>query len=430
MSIKVAFAALGCKVNQYESDACAAIFREKGAEIGSFDEPCDVYIINTCSVTNLGDRKSRQLLRRAKRLNPSAVVVATGCYAQTAYDEVAAMPEVDLVVGTAMRHKIYDLVVAVMNGEKVDTRINIMKEREYEELETEGSEERSRAYIKIQDGCDNFCSYCIIPYARGPVRSRGLENIIKEAERLSEKGYREIVLTGIHVASYGKDLGNGSGLMDVIESAARLPKIERIRISSIDPRAFSDDFIARAAACGKLCRHFHISLQSGSASVLRRMNRKYTPEQYLSVLARLRAAMPDCSVTTDIICGFPEESEEEFAMTLAFAEKAAFARIHVFPYSERRGTAAAAMEQVPHSVRNERAARLGALAEEMKRKFELSQVGRTAEVLFEQLKDGCCEGLSKNYVRVYVPSERDMTGEIRRVEIREYRDGRLYGELA
>lgn len=430
MSIKVAFAALGCKVNQYESDACAAIFREKGAEIGSFDEPCDVYIINTCSVTNLGDRKSRQLLRRAKRLNPSAVVAATGCYAQTAYDEVAAMPEVDLVVGTAMRHKIYDLVVAVMNGEKVDTRINIMKEREYEELETEGSEERSRAYIKIQDGCDNFCSYCIIPYARGPVRSRGLENIIKEAERLSEKGYREIVLTGIHVASYGKDLGNGSGLMDVIESAARLPKIERIRISSIDPRAFSDDFIARAAACGKLCRHFHISLQSGSASVLRRMNRKYTPEQYLSVLARLRAAMPDCSVTTDIICGFPEESEEEFAMTLAFAEKAAFARIHVFPYSERRGTAAAAMEQVPHSVRNERAARLGALAEEMKRKFELSQVGRTAEVLFEQLRDGCCEGLSKNYVRVYVPSERDMTGEIRRVEIREYRDGRLYGELA
>lgn len=429
MAIKAAFAALGCKVNQYESDAYAAIFRERGAEIGSFDEPCDVYVINTCSVTNLGDRKSRRLLRHAKKLNPKSVVVATGCYAQTSYDEVSAMPEVDLVVGTAMRHCIYDLTIAAMRGENIETKVDIMKEREYEELETEGSEERSRAYIKIQDGCDNFCSYCIIPYARGPVRSRKIENIVNEASRLAAKGYREVVLTGIHVASYGKDLKDGNGLIDVIERVAEADGIERIRISSIDPRAFSDEFITRAAACDKLCRHFHISLQSGSAAVLKRMNRKYTPEQYLEKLSRIRAAMPDCSVTTDIICGFPGETEEEFAQTMQFAKKAAFAKIHVFPYSERRGTAAAAMSQIPHQIRNERAARLNAEAERLKAEFEKTQVGQRASVLFEQMKDGFCEGLSKNYMRIYVPSDNDMTGEIRWVEITACRDGRIYGEM-
>ena len=425
--MKAAFAALGCKVNQYEADAYSAIFREKGAEIGSFDEPCDVYIVNTCSVTNLGDRKSRQLLRRAKRLNPAALVVATGCYAQTAYEEVSAMEEVDLVIGTALRHRIYDLIEAALNGEKPETRVDIMKEREFEELETQGSEERSRAYIKIQDGCDNFCSYCIIPYARGPVRSRKMENILTEARKLAGLGYKEVVLTGIHVASYGKELKNGQGLIDVIEAVAGVDGIERIRISSIDPRAFTDDFIARAAKCEKLCRHFHISLQSGSASVLKRMNRKYTPEMYLEELSRIRLAMPDCSITTDIICGFPEETEEEFAETMDFAEKAAFARIHVFPYSERRGTVAAAMPQLPHSVREERAARLGAVAEKLRAGFESGYIGKTVSVLFEQTKNGIAEGLSKNYIRVFVPSEEDLTDRILQVKITDFRDGKAYG---
>ena len=231
--MKAAFAALGCKVNQYEADAYSAIFREKGAEIGSFDEPCDVYVVNTCSVTNLGDRKSRQMLRRAKRLNPSALVIATGCYAQTARAEVEAMDEVDLVIGTALRHRLYELTEAALRGEKPDTEVDIMKEREFEELETQGSSERSRAYIKVQDGCDNFCSYCIIPYARGPVRSRKMKNILAEAERLAGLGYREVVLTGIHVASYGKELRDGMGLIDVIEGVAGVGGIERIRISSI-----------------------------------------------------------------------------------------------------------------------------------------------------------------------------------------------------
>ncbi len=427
--MKAAFTALGCKVNQYEADAYAAIFREKGAEIGSFDERCDVYVVNTCSVTNLGDRKSRQMLRRAKKLNPQAVVVATGCYAQTAYDEVAAMPEVDLVIGTAMRHRIYELTEAALSGKSVDAKVDIMKERSYEELETEGSRERTRAYIKIQDGCDNFCSYCIIPYARGPVRSRSMENIIAEARRLADMGYKEAVLTGIHAASYGKDLKNGVGLMDVIEKTAEIPGIERIRISSIDPRAFTEDFIRRAAQCKKLCRHFHISLQSGSASVLKRMNRKYTPEQYLDILENIRSAMPESSVTTDIICGFPEETEEEFAQTVAFAKKAAFAKIHVFPYSRRKGTAADKMPQVPHNIREKRAAELSRVGESLKESFERSFVGKTADVLFEQNREGYMEGLTGNYLRVYVQSGEELSNQIRNVKITRYADGKLFGEI-
>ncbi len=426
--MRVAFLSLGCKVNQYESDACAALFRERGAEICPFNKACDVYVVNTCSVTNIGDRKSRQMLRRAKRLNPDALVIATGCYAQTAFEEVSAMPEVDLVIGTAMRHRICDLAEAALRGEKPDTRVDIMREREYEELEGEGSCERCRAYVKIEDGCDNFCSYCIIPYARGPVRSRPMDSIVAETRRLAEKGFREIVLTGIHVASYGKD-GGGFALIDAIERAAAVEGIERVRISSIDPRAFTDDFIARAAAEKKLCRHFHISLQSGSEAVLKRMNRKYTPARYLSVLEALRAAMPGCAVTTDIICGFPGETEAEFAETLAFARAAKFANIHVFPYSERRGTAAARLPQLPHGIREERAARLSAVAAELREEFENGQLGPEAETLFEKTENGFAEGLTGNYTRVFVPSEADLTGEIRPVRLIGRAEGRVLGEL-
>lgn len=427
--MKAAFAALGCKVNQYEADAYAAIFRDNGAEIGAFDEVCDVYVVNTCSVTNLGDRKSRQMLRRAKKLNPKAIVVATGCYAQTAFDEVSAIEEVDLVIGTALRHRIYELTQMAFEGKTVDTKVDIMKERKFEEMETDGSLERSRAYIKIEDGCDNFCTYCIIPYARGPVRSRSMENIIKEAKKLAAKGFREVVLTGIHVASYGKDLKNGSGLIDVIEAVAEVEGIERIRISSIDPRAFTEEFIERSSNCRKLCRHFHISLQSGSNTVLKRMNRKYTAEEYLEKLAKIREKMPDCSITTDIICGFPEETDDEFAETIEFAKKAKFAKIHVFPYSERRGTVAVQMPQVPHQIREKRAAELSTVAEEMKTEFEKSYVGKTVSVLFEQMTEGFCEGLSKNYIRVYVKSEKDLTDEIKNVEITEIVQGKIIGKI-
>lgn len=424
--MKVAFCSLGCKVNQYESDCYAKIFRDKGYEIGSFDEICDVYVVNTCSVTNIGDRKSRKMLRRAKKLNPSSIVVATGCYAQTRQEEIKKMSEVDLIIGTSDRHKIADMVEAVQRGENVDILRDILKEKYYEELEAEGEIERTRAYIKIQDGCNNFCSYCIIPYARGPVRSRKMDNIIKEAESLSAKGFCEVVLTGISVASYGKDLSDGSTLGDVIENVSKVDGITRIRLSSIDPRAFTDEFVSLLAKNDKICRHFHISLQSGSKTVLKRMNRKYTPDDYMEVLHKIREAMPDASITTDIICGFPEETEEEFSETLEFVKKANFLKVHVFPYSERTGTAAAQMPQLPIPLREERAKILGNLEKEIGDIFERSFIGKEAEVLFEQTDENYTEGLTKNYLRVYIKRDSALNGTVCKVKITEKKSGRLF----
>jgi threonylcarbamoyladenosine tRNA methylthiotransferase MtaB len=425
---KVGLLSLGCKVNQYETNAYAALFREAGFEIAPFDEKCDIYVINTCSVTNLGDRKSRQMIRRAKQKNENAVVVATGCYAQVAYNDVNKMDEVDLCIGTSQRSKIVELTMAAMNGEDVNAYVDIMRERDYEELEAESVTERTRAYIKIEDGCDNFCSYCIVPYARGPVRSRKIESILSEAERLSELGFKEVVLAGISVASYGKDTKEGS-LMDVIEKVCAVEKIERVRISSIDPRAFTDEFIERASRLEKFCRHFHISLQSGSSEVLRAMNRKYTAEEYLSTLERIRKAMPDAAVTTDIIEGFPGESEKNFEETKEFVRKAKFAKIHVFPYSERKGTAAAQMEQHPMPLREKRAKELAAIAEELKCEFEKSFVGQVQSVLFEQKKNGQNEGLTKNYLRVFTDDEGDFSGQTKNVLIERYENNILKGKI-
>jgi threonylcarbamoyladenosine tRNA methylthiotransferase MtaB len=271
--MKVAFYALGCKVNQYEADCYAKMFEQRGWEIVPFEEESDVYVINTCAITNIGERKSRQILRRAKKKAPQALVVATGCYAQTKAQELSEIKEVDIVLGTSKRAQIVDFVCAKLSGEDIDAVDDIMKERLYEELECAGKTERTRAYIKIQDGCDNFCSYCIVPYARGPVRSRKIENVVKEAKRLSERGFCEVVLTGISVASYGKDLENKPTLTDVIKAVCAVDGIERVRLSSIDPRAFSDDFINFLKNEEKICPHFHLSLQSDSSSVLKRMNR-------------------------------------------------------------------------------------------------------------------------------------------------------------
>lgn len=425
---RVGLTALGCKVNQYETNAYAALFREAGFEIAPFDEVCDIYVINTCSVTNLGDRKSRQMIRRAKQKNPNAIVVATGCYAQVSYEDVKKMSEVDLCIGTARRSGIVELTKAAIDGIDTDAYVDIMKEREYEELEAESVTERTRAYIKIEDGCDSFCSYCIVPYARGPVRSRRLDSILREAKNLSARGFREVVLTGISVAFYGKDTKECS-LIDVMEAVCGIEGIERVRISSIDPRAFTDEFIARASRLDKLCRHFHISLQSGSAAVLKAMNRKYTPEEYLGVLERIRRAMPDSAITTDIIEGFPGETEENFEETKLFVRRAGFAKIHVFPYSERKGTAAAQMEQLPTSLRERRAKELGAVAEELKESFEKGVVGTVQSVLFEQKKNGLNEGLTKNYLRVFADDERDFAGQTKNVLITGYEDKVLKGKI-
>lgn len=426
--MKAAFYALGCKVNQYEADCYAKMFSDKGWEIGSFSEKCDAYIINTCAITNVGERKSRQILRRAKKLNPDAIVVATGCYAQTKADEIKNVKEVDLVLGTANRSRITELVEAKLNGEDIDLLTDIMKERLYEELECEGSEERTRAYIKIQDGCQNFCSYCIVPYARGPVRSRSIENIVKEATRLSNKGFKEIVLTGISVNSYGKDLKNGHTLKDVIKEVCKVQGIERVRLSSIDPGAFDDEFIELIKNEKKMCRHFHISLQSGSSTVLKRMNRKYTAEEYLETIEKIRFAMPDAGITTDIICGFPEETEEEVRETTEFVKKARFLKVHVFPYSERSGTVAARMPQIDRAVREQRATDLIAVCESIAKEVEDEFIGQDFNVLFEQTRNGIADGLAGNYLRIYINGD-NLDGEIKTVRITERKDGKLFGEI-
>ena len=427
--MRVAFYALGCKVNQYEIDCYAKKFSEIGWEIGDFSEKCDAYVINTCAVTNIGERKSRQIIRRAKKKNPDAVVAVTGCYAQTKVDEVRNMTEADVVLGTSSRGRIAEIVTAKIKGEDIDLITDIMKERMYEELECEGKMERTRAYIKIQDGCNNFCSYCIIPYARGPVRSRKIENVVNEAKRLSSLGFREVVLTGISVASYGRDLKDGSTLKNVIEEVCRIDGIERVRLSSVSPNLFDDEFISFIAGEKKLCRHFHISLQSGSSTVLKRMNRKYTAQEYLDTLSRIREKMPDSGITTDIICGFPEETEEEFSETLDFVKKARFLKVHVFPYSERSGTVAAQMPQVPHSVREERAAKLIELTERISEEEENRFIGMQTEVLFEQTEGDYAQGLSGSYLRIYVKGGDELTGKIRKVKIVERKDGILFGEI-
>lgn len=428
MAKKVGFLALGCKVNQYETDAYAAMFREAGFETASFDEVCDIYVINTCSVTNLGDRKSRQMIRRAKQKNPDGIVVATGCYAQVSYKEVAAMDEVDLCIGTALRSQIVELTKRVAEGEDINAYVDIMKVRLFEELECESVTERTRANIKIQDGCDNFCSYCIVPYARGPVRSRGLESIINETRRIASLGFKEVVLTGISVASYGKDTKE-CRLIDVIEKVCEVEGIERVRLSSIDPVAFTDDFIERISALSKVCDHFHISLQSGSNAVLKNMNRKYTTEEYYDMLERIRRKMPDAGITTDIIEGFPMESEENFEETKAFAQRAGFSKIHVFPYSERKGTAAALMPQHPMPLREKRAKELSLIAEGLKEAFEGGFVGRELDVLFEQTRNNLTEGLTKNYLRVYVEADESLHNCSARVKILSYDNNRLIGAV-
>lgn len=426
--MKAAFYALGCKVNQYEADCYAKMFSDKGWEIGSFSEKCDAYIINTCAITNVGERKSRQILRRAKKLNPDAIVVATGCYAQTKADEIKDIKEVDLLLGTANRSRITELVEAKLKGEDIDLLTDIMQEKLYEELECEGSEERTRAYIKIQDGCNNFCSYCIVPYARGPVRSRSIENIVKEAKRLSGKGFKEIVLTGISVNSYGKDLKSGHTLKDVIKEACKVDGIERVRLSSISPDAFDSEFIELIKNEKKMCRHFHISLQSGSSTVLKRMNRKYTADEYLGTIEKIRLAMPDAGITTDIICGFPEETEEEVNETTEFVKKARFLKVHVFPYSERSGTVAARMPQIERSIREKRATDLISVCEKIAAEVEDEFVGQTFEVLFEQTRNGISDGLAGNYLRIYTKGD-SLDGEIRTVRITERKDGKLFGEI-
>lgn len=422
----VAICTLGCKVNQYESEAMGELLVKNGYTLVDFNEKADYYIINTCTVTNMSDRKSRQMIRRARHKNPNAVIAVSGCYAQTAPEEVAKIEGVHLIIGTKDRNRIVELLEA-----KSEELINIVSSTDtlFEKLEIDHFHEHSRAFLKIQDGCEQYCSYCIIPYARGRVRSRPIEDIISEISRLCDNGYKEIVLTGIHVASYGKDL-DGIGLLDVIKEAAAFDKIKRIRLSSIEPNIITDTFCKELSDIEKFCPHFHISLQSGCDETLRRMNRKYDTEQYTECLKNVRSHFENSAISTDVMVGFAGETEDEFAQSMKFIEQCAFSKVHVFPYSIRRGTQAEHFSnQVDGSLKEKRTQTMLRLADNLERNFLRSQLGKISEVLLEQKHNGYYEGFTKNYIKVKMKSCKNLQGKIVKVKLNESAEGHLFGEF-
>ena len=426
--MRIAICTLGCKVNQYETQALERELTGRGHTLVDFEELADAYIVNTCSVTALADKKSRQMLRRAKSRNPDAVVAACGCYAQTHAADVEAL-EVDVLAGTNDRALFLDLVEqAARERSHIVHLDDALKRRDFEVLPAGGMAARTRAMLKVEDGCVNFCSYCIIPFARGPVRSLPMEEAGAQVRRLAEQGYRELVLTGIEISSYGKDLPEDVGLIHLIERVCREAPALRVRLGSLEPRTVTREFCERATKLPNLCPHFHLSLQSGCDATLKRMNRRYDTARYYESCALLREYFDDPAVTTDLITGFPEETEAEFAETLAFIEKCAFADMHIFPYSIRPGTRAAEMAQVEKHVKEERAARAAAVARAMKAAYLERCVGRTFPVLFEGGETVGSVGHAPNYTEVWV-EDTNLQNEIRAVRVTRSDGERLYGAL-
>ena len=429
---KAAFYTLGCKVNQYETEAMAEMFKSSGYEITDFENYADVYVINTCTVTNMSDRKSRQIIRRAKKTNPDAIVAVTGCYAQTSPEDVKKIDGVNIVVGTKDRKNIVALTEAASADSCIDTVSDIMHTHDFEELSIKTYQNRTRAYIKIQDGCNQFCSYCIIPYARGPVRSRPEHEVIAEIQKLADDGFSEIILTGIHVASYGKDLEN-CDLASLIRKADKTDGIKRIRLSSIEPMTLNNDFIERIKPCSKLCHHFHLSLQSGCDETLKRMNRKYTCAEYENIVNGLRKNFADAAITTDIMVGFPGETEDEFSKTAEFVRRISFADAHIFQYSQRKGTPAAKRpDQVAPEIKEKRSKIIAEITQKSRDEFRNQFIGRELEVLFEQPyhKDNkYFEGKTSNYLTVIVPTSENLSGQIRDVTLLEMKDDVIVGKL-
>ena len=426
---KAASFALGCKVNQYESEAIAELFQEKGYEIVGIDEEADVYVINTCTVTNFGDKKSRQLIRKVKRQNENAIVAVVGCYAQTAPQELMKVEGVNLVIGTKDRAQIVEMVENYKTENGVENHVSdIMKERVFEPLSIQKLANRTRAYLKIQDGCSQYCSYCIIPYARGPIRSRDPQDVLAEVKRLAENGFKEVVLTGIHVASYGKDRRDTS-LLEILRQVHEVEGIERIRFSSIEPNVVTEEFAQAIAEMPKVCDHFHLSLQSGCDKTLKEMNRKYDTEKYRQAAAILRKYLPEVALTTDIIAGFPGETEEDFQASYDFAKEIGFAKIHAFPYSPKKGTPAAARkDQLLNAVKAERSHRLIELSDKMADEFIQAYVGKEVEVLYERaVGEGVYEGHTTNYIKVQGTSEKDLTNVICRTKITKAENEELFG---
>ena len=427
--MKFAFYTLGCKTNQYETQAMERLLLERGHEIGSFEESCDGYVINTCSVTAVADKKNRAVIRRCRRDNPDAVIAVCGCYSQHDPEAVRALG-IDVIGGSGSRQEFVEMLLdaagAHAHREQVD---NALRRREFECLPAGGLEERTRAMLKVQDGCVNFCTYCIIPYTRGPIRSAPLDMAVEQAKALAQRGYREIVLTGIEIASWGADLPGKPEVTVLIEEICKAVPELRVRLGSLEPRVVTEEFCRRLSVLPNLCPQFHLSMQSGCDTVLQRMKRKYDTARYLESVELLRKYFPECDVTTDMIVAFPGETEAEFAESLAFIRKCDFADMHIFPYSRRPGTPADKMPgQHNNATKEERSRAAIAVAEEMSRAYRESWVGRTLEVLFEEKDGEYYTGHAPNYVKVYALGE-NLHNEIRTVTVTGvYRDG-VVGEL-
>lgn len=429
--MKFAFYTLGCKTNQYETQAMEHLLLEKGHEIGSFEEACDGYVINTCSVTAVADKKNRAVIRRCRRDNPQAVIAVCGCYSQHDPEAVRALG-IDVIGGSGQRQAFVEMLLDAAGEKRHEERLdNALGRREFECLPAGGLEERTRAMLKVQDGCVNFCTYCIIPYTRGPIRSAPLEVAVAQAKELAVRGYREIVLTGIEIAGWGQDQPGKPELALLVEEICKAVPDLRIRLGSLEPRVVTEDFCQRLSVFPNLCPQFHLSMQSGSDTVLSRMKRKYDTARYYQSVELLRKFFPECAVTTDMIVAFPGETEEEFAESLAFIRKCAFADMHIFPYSRRPGTPADKMPGQHNNATKEARSRAAiALAEEMSRAYREGFVGRTLEVLFEEREGEFYTGHAPNYIKVYARGE-NLHNEIRTVTVLEvYRDGVLAGTIA
>ena len=457
--MKVLFITLGCKANQYETNAMEQSFIKSGYDIANDSDVPDICVVNTCSVTNIAERKSRQMLRRMKELNKKAIVVACGCYSQVGKDELEKMPEVDIIVGVNEKNNIVEIVEKyIKQSEKIEEVSDVMHEKEFQDFGTTTYTELTRAVVKIQDGCDRFCSYCIIPYARGRVRSRDADSILKEIEAISKQGIKEVVLTGIHIASYGKDFTDekvkeyrekygykgdyikfdpkddlhtgGFRLIELLEQIEKVTDIERIRIGSLEPKLINEEFVKRLANLNKICEHFHLSLQSGCNETLKRMNRRYTVEEFEESAKLLRKYFKDVKLTTDIIVGFPGETEEEFNKTYDFLKKIKFYKMHIFKYSIRKGTVAEKMpNQVDGKLKEERSKILIELSNKNEEEYNKELIGKVVEVLFEERKKEYFEGHTKNYIMVKVKTTENLQNEIKKVKIVRTENLETYGKI-
>ena len=411
----VEFCTLGCKVNQYETNAMMQKMIEAGYEVVDFEAKADIYIINTCTVTNMADKKSRQMLRRVKEINPEAILVAVGCYAQVAKEKLEQIPEIDLILGINEKN---DIVKYVEQASKNTYVSDVLHQTEFLDFGDVTYTEKTRAVIKVQDGCNQFCSYCIIPYARGRIRSRKPESVIKEITDVAKEGIKEVVITGIHIASYGKDFNTEYRLIDLLEEIQKVDGVQRIRLGSLEPTLITEEFVTRLKKLSKICDHFHLSLQSGCDETLKRMNRKYTTDQFSHVVELLRNAYPEVHLTTDVIVGFPGETEEEFNKTYEFLKEIKFYKLHVFKYSPRSGTVAAKMpNQIDGNIKEERSNKLIELSDENEKEYNQKYIGKEVEVLLEEREGEYLKGHTTNYMVVKMKTNENLENTIQKVTV-------------